>query len=524
MTGVRKDKPNDDQNKSDSNSKKIPVHIGLFFDGTSNSMMNVKERKAYDKMNIKINHREEYYKNNDSHANELSNVAAQYSMYLTTKEHYYSIYIEGIGTAPRPVDDEDELKITIQEFLKKGTYDDSTLAKSIGYGAYGVNGKIERGVEKIKSLLLKIKNKKNQEDIEFELTLDVFGFSRGAAAARSFSSRIKSPKGDTHKFTASEVAYALSVSSPYPGQVYTPSMYNDILYKKMEEESRYKVCLKDELDANGIKMAGDIKVNFLGLYDTVSSYGLSFSDDVKELALTIDNSIVEKVYQICAADEYRKNFSLTLVEPFDRNVIIPGAHSDIGGGYGVKEENAENFILYEKKHYPVRALLAMSSPLLWPLVGKVKSFVYAGNKTREELIDGGWYTEENVRAGKRYIKNTYQCISLNMMIKECGASKFAMKDVWKVVNKGIVYDFYKKLQSQTLYRFEGAPKKRKIRRVVPEVSQLEKDIRNQYLHLSSKGGENLAKILLSPESIGIGSDRLVHAPQPNNERVIFENK
>ena len=32
----------------------------------------------------------------------------------------------------------------------------------------------------------------------------------------------------------------------------------------------------------------------------------------------------------------------------------------------------------------------------------------------------------------------------------------------------------------------------------------------------------MAKILLSPESIGIGSDRLVHAPQPNNERVIFE--
>lgn len=48
-----------------------------------------------------------------------------------------------------------------------------------------------------------------------------------------------------------------------------------------------------------------------------------------------------KTVHLVAADEYRKNFALTRVEPSDKKVvelILPGAHSDIGGGYRITEK------------------------------------------------------------------------------------------------------------------------------------------------------------------------------------------
>lgn len=523
MSGVQGGKENSKAEDEPKNVDTIPVHIGVFFDGTGNSMMNVKERIAYDKLGKEIEHRAKYYKSNDSHENELSNVATQFLNYnIDEKSNKYRVYIEGIGTAPRPVDTKEEFVETIEYFEKKGTYDDSTLASALGYGDYGVNGKIERGVEQIISILNEVVND-HDESVKIKLTLDVFGFSRGAAAARSFTSRIKEPKGDTRKYTKADVQYAMSQVSPISRPNISLSIYNSTLYKKMIDEGRYRVCLMDELTANNIEISEPIIVNFLGLYDTVSSYGLSFADDVEELALTIDESIVEKCYQICAGDEYRKNFSLTLIKPFDNNYLIPGAHSDIGGGYGIKDP--EKFILYQKKFLTIRALnyWLLNPVLATALNTALNEPIYAGNKSREELINGGWYTEAQAAVGERKLPCTYQIIALNLMLEKGGiSSKFLLNEDCEITNKGILTEFYDEVKVSPLFVFKGVKNKRKIERKWAP-SDLEKKIRNQYLHLSAKGGENLAKFWLSPDSARIGKDRLVNAPQPGNVRVIYEN-
>lgn len=546
MTGVRKGKAQDDKGDESVESNTIAVHIGVFFDGTGNSMMNVKERKLYDKLKEKYSKklegsgRDEYYKKNDSHGNDLSNVAIEYVSYQTDESSYkFSVYIEGIGTAPRPVDKDEEFKATVEYYMSNGNYgDDVILGQGLGYGKYGVNAKIERGVEKITSCLLKIKNKieedsDSEQEIQFKLTFDVFGFSRGAAAARSFTSRIKSPKGDTYKFTASQVSSAISrvqvqssVPSIYQTAVFSSSTYNSTLYKRMEHEYLYGVCLMDELNANDIKMSEPIKVNFLGLYDTVSSYGLNHEDDVEELALTIDKDVVDNVFQICAADEYRKNFSLTLVDPFENNFIIPGAHSDIGGGYSVNPDNPEKLIIYEKKYTTLRVLsyLLFDADEARKVNESLRENIYAGNKSLQQLVNEGWYTLTDVEHGQRLVNNTYQYIALKMMVDKCDSSKFKIKEKWQVQNKGLVTYFYNYIKSKKLYKFDGAPGNRKIKRIVSEVTKLEKKIRNQYLHLSAKGGENLSKLLLSPDTFGIGFDRVTHAAQPGNIRKIIENQ
>ena len=510
--------PPQDNNKEDSNSKKIKVHIAIFFDGTGNSMMNVKERKAYDAQSKKVAKRDEYYKKNDSHLNDLSNVAKLYTIYRAKKnkgDYDIPIYIEGIGTAPRPVA---EITYNSQYFETPGIYDDSTIGQAFGCGDYGVNGKIERGCKKIKDCILDILKKESDPNIEIELTFDAYGFSRGAAAARSFTSRIKKPKGDTFSFgnvlkEELEILYD-SIHAPFPPKFSTIKKYLTPIFSK---ENRYQICLMDVLDNEQIKLSNDIKVTFLGLYDTVSSYGESFNDDVKELALTIDKSIVKQVYQICAADEYRKNFSLTLVEPFENNVIIPGAHSDIGGGYsdGKKEE----YILYKNYYSTLRVMGAVIiNPTL--LVAPLESNIYAGNKDSDELKKEGWFNDEDIKNGYRIVSNKYSCIALNMMRDKSGSSKFKMKNEYQVSKYKDLNSFYNQLKAKKLYTFEGGKGKREIKRKVSEISDLEKKIRNKYLHLSSQG-ESLKMIALSPDSIS--KPRFVNAAQPGNKRKIIEN-
>src|SRR5690606_26300796 len=122
-----------------------------------------------------------------------------------------------------------------------------------------------------------------------ELHFDVFGFSRGAAIAR----------------------YAV--------------------YKLLLEEDK---TIKDQLRLRGFHVA-EAKVRFAGLFDTVSSHGISFQDDTRKLKLNAVSE-ADMVVQLAAADEYRKNFSLTDITSAEEKGIeyfMPGAHSDIGGSY-----------------------------------------------------------------------------------------------------------------------------------------------------------------------------------------------
>jgi len=124
----------------------------------------------------------------------------------------------------------------------------------------------------------------------------------------------------------------------------------------------------------------------MGLFDTVSSYDRyistspNFKDDVHSLQLRIPffYPTVKKVIHLVAADEYRENFALTDITSASKKgkeIILPGAHSDIGGGY--KYQEVEN--------------IYMSDPI-FNKSGKHKTGhrECRGYMSLQELIDENW--------------------------------------------------------------------------------------------------------------------------------------
>ena len=152
---------------------------------------------------------------------------------------------------------------------------------------------------------------RNKKPSVTQINLSIFGFSRGAAQARAFS--------------------------------------NFML----------ECC-------PGSKLAGiPIVFKFMGLFDTVASVGLADSSPIgKGFAgwgkeMHIPNAVECTVHYV-AANEVRQNFPLSSARKGNnypkkcREVVYPGAHSDVGGGYGPGEQG---------KSVGGRELLASQIPL-----------------------------------------------------------------------------------------------------------------------------------------------------------------
>ncbi|QOW47010.1 MULTISPECIES: phospholipase effector Tle1 domain-containing protein [Acinetobacter] len=81
------------------------------------------------------------------------------------------------------------------------------------------------------------------------------------------------------------------------------------------------------------------KINFVGIFDTVSSDGTRHYNDVRELGLDIGKPEgINYIAHLTAQNDYREHFPLTRIRGAIRDGIgfecsFPGAHSDIGGGY-----------------------------------------------------------------------------------------------------------------------------------------------------------------------------------------------
>jgi hypothetical protein len=160
--------------------------------------------------------------------------------------------------------------------------------------------KVNKGVGQLAGVLTEILTIDKDTYVE-QITLDVFGFSRGAAAARHFVSLLRNER-------------------PLAARLGAP---------------RAKVVIK-----------------FVGVFDTVSSYGvgLSFGSSVAELGLAL-GGVPQKVVHLTAGDECRENFSLTDISSSlgsGYELTLPGVHSDVGGGYGEVEDETRTFSTGER--------------------------------------------------------------------------------------------------------------------------------------------------------------------------------
>ncbi|HCM9559924.1 TPA: DUF2235 domain-containing protein [Enterobacter cloacae subsp. cloacae] len=291
-------------------AKKKPVRgvtltIGVFFDGTGNNRENTASRllkfNECSAPSQGVNQKdaqscEDFLEainkdslSNGSYRGYYSNIHWLNTLYLpdqALKEEQTSAqiktYISGIGTAAGE--------------------SDSAIGMGLGTSILdmfeGVVTKTDEAMKGIKSAITKFMEFNQPADFCIaKIQFDVFGFSRGAAAARHFANRVMEQ----------DPAIAKAISEGLYGDFYDG------------------------------KPSGEVR--FLGLFDTVAAIGgISNFFDINgrsnpRVKLELRPSVAKKVFQITAMNEYRYNFSLNSIQGMWPELALPGAHSDIGGGY-----------------------------------------------------------------------------------------------------------------------------------------------------------------------------------------------
>ncbi|MCK6686700.1 DUF2235 domain-containing protein [Enterobacter asburiae] len=283
----------------------IALTVGVFFDGTGNNRANSDDlRLAYAHCaNLVGEDRaracEKYEKHaraelgNASWQGGITNISRLFDLYQSSDELNDSeteaqvkIYVSGIGTA----DGESDSML--------GAALGSSLIRQFEGGVT----KTDEALDKISAELSRF-IKLNRDKVAIaKVQFDVFGFSRGAAAARHFANRV------------------------------------------MNQDAEIAVAIDKGLDLTGHhgKAAGEVR--FLGLFDTVAAigsllnfYGINGRSN-PGVNLELRPSVAQKVFQISAMHECRYNFSLNSIAGMWPELALPGAHSDIGGGYNAGED------------------------------------------------------------------------------------------------------------------------------------------------------------------------------------------
>ncbi|MCB2256593.1 DUF2235 domain-containing protein [Pseudomonas chlororaphis] len=273
----------------------VALRIGVFFDGTGNNASNSAmgqlcgAQHPIEPKDLEGSCKPYMRDPESSYGNDVSNVKRLSELYYSAqraegegsqKRAFRSIYVEGIGT--------------------QAGEKDSVIVSGTGRGNTGVTGRVRQSFDHLKVVIQNFQQENPDCEIT-SLTFDTFGFSRGAAAARHFANEVVRWVGPLeliiHDYS--------SAFSPRFNRQY----------------------------------GNDIAMGFIGLFDTVPSVaGLSNLGNVRSaiapgIKLHLDRRYFRSVVQLVARDEYRVNFALSRVKPDHTEITLPGAHSDIGGGY-----------------------------------------------------------------------------------------------------------------------------------------------------------------------------------------------
>lgn len=247
------------------------LRVGIFFDGTANNQFNSAAGQARQADGLRV-------EADSSYANVMTNIAVLHQYYPVQQAFdavgnaVTSLYISGIGTTT-------------------GGADTRFPAQTYGRGSSGVLGKAEQAYAQLLECLTHFLQGVAPSSF-CRLQLDIFGFSRGAAAARHFANRIN--------------------NSSFKSQF---ALAHDV----------------------------ECTIGFIGLFDTVAAMGGladlgDISDDINPgLNLYLSPDCAQYVVQLTARDEHRRNYSLSRIAPqWPMEIAVPGAHADIGGGYPVQ--------------------------------------------------------------------------------------------------------------------------------------------------------------------------------------------
>jgi hypothetical protein len=156
------------------------------------------------------------------------------------------------------------------------------------------------------------------------ITIDLFGFSRGAALARHFVNVILAGIPDTSRKPVPVTGEPL----PF-GEMVTVGGRDG---KMSASASTFRTQLRYPSLPN-------VTIRFLGLFDTVGSFFMPGNDDEGCFDLGLPQGCAQHIVHLVAAQEWRENFPLTSIIPGEgEEIVMAGAHADIGGGYQLVEK------------------------------------------------------------------------------------------------------------------------------------------------------------------------------------------
>lgn len=301
----------------------VILEIGVFFDGTLNNEANVEAG------------REVTPEPGSSYANELTNVVHLKNHYFDSGDdlrnscgdwgtRYRPLYVDGIGTA--------------------AGHEDSTLGYAIGMGPRGVSKKAYDTAAEVGRYIGNLSPGVEPQKV----ILDVFGFSRGAAAARYF----------VNGFNQGYMTYWL-----------------DLI------RSRQFV----------VPPGRNVEIRFVGLFETVAAIGWdAHGDENAGVNIHLKSSSAQKVFHLVGTDEFRHNFSLNEVLPGGGEQLeMPGAHSDVGGGYRAGTESPEIFRPEEFTFFTRRAALNAQAQ-------KTAEVKWGHVRASQWLVDEGWIEQNDL--------------------------------------------------------------------------------------------------------------------------------
>ncbi|PST81717.1 hypothetical protein C7T94_17745 [Pedobacter yulinensis] len=416
----------------------LDLNFGLFMDGTPNNQTNTGLRLQQEEKHPEKDHFSAPEQNSwlhffvapqqSSYHNDLTNIARMWQWCRSD----YRIYIEGAGTVTGGADDP-------EGYL-------------FGSGATGIRAKVREACERLAKAVLNARRQAaNRNKRTGTLTIDVFGFSRGAAAARNFLHEVNVRRayqavrrpGCPTGIPALCVPAATAPLSQNNGLFYdADGMPVDMacLRKNMLPKMGhfgYALLLggMPDKELNSLRLV----VRFVGLYDTVTASlnpgaeGIYCCQNTSVLASASQylhsgldhdapalnlNEIgpVVKLVHLTAADEHRKNFALKRIAAHPAAVerLLPGSHSDIGGGYenAVEEQELESSL-----HFPNGYLDELGA-------GLIESGWFRPEQLRiENGIRNKWSAGVLPRSvwSRRFVRKEYSYLALHLMQAYCSA-------------------------------------------------------------------------------------------------------
>ncbi len=292
---------------------RITLRIGVFFDGTGNNLFNAATGAACraEQLGFRQDQAESIalycekfmLRNDSSYANAETNIARLFRLYKNDSERSIE-QDESIA----------KLRICIEGIGTRAGEPDSLLSMGTGLGSSGVLACVQTFPAAFSKRYDEFRLS-NPDVIVEAVEFDLFGFSRGAAAARHFANEVLKAGGGV---AAKGLARCFSWQS------------------------------------------ARVTLNFIGLFDTVAAVADPLRGDFSPanavnpgLNLYLPAGCARKVVHLVANDEQRRNFALTRVAPQHEEIALPGAHADLGGGYPT--EMTERLLLtrpfVSREHY-----------------------------------------------------------------------------------------------------------------------------------------------------------------------------